>query len=1031
MLAREIKRTESRGMQTMVFNQARALARKICLTKDNRGRAHNQKHPEHNRMKTSTCLSLLAALLLVSGPSATAGELIYSQLSDNQSTFGPSQLWSPTGVNSEVADDFNVVANIDRISAGGFIWGAVDFQGAYVRFYTYGADNKPGALQQEYFLAAGNPNLTFDQYGTIDATLSPAFAATGRHFLSVQPVINYWYWWSSSINAPRGEAFYFRNNAVGEGWHHGDNLNSNTNADVVFDLYGTTTGAGVITSLSESTLPRSGFLQILGTNFGGGGSVLIGGINAPVADWTSTRIVAYVPETAPLTTLQVQVVTTAGSSNTLPLVVTARPASANHVNWRFRMNGPYSFVRPAIGSDGTVYSIDAFSHLYALAPDGGLKWLVRGAGDKGVAVGPDETIYVASEGFIKAYHPDGTEKWTFVQNPRAFICLGVSVGPDGNIYSVGTQGLGVFSLTPSGTLRWTNPEFYDRYIVDYAEIVFGPNGATDQLYFFANNHLRAIRLDGTSVFANSSGLIAQLKPGLQPVVAPDGSVHTVLWSYTPNGNLLWFFQTPYPYNVFTAADIGTDGVHYFVQNLSQLFALNPNGSERWRATVNGYVDGPVVDPLNTQLVMGSQETGDHAGYFVSVGTQTGQELWRSVLPIEDPTVWNPGVGIWGFNQFVNTRGRFAPNGQTAYFITSTATGDNNTSKSFVYSLNTGNGAPLPSPTPSLPISISGSIVYCSNPNANPVPGVVMTLSGSTSTSTSTNDSGNYAFNSVPSGGSYTVMPSKPALTAGAAGINTTDVVAVQRHFLNITALPPDCRLTAADVNGDASINTIDVIAIQRFFLGLSTGTANTGKYSFTPASRSYPSVSANQVNQNYQALVFGDVVSGFVHRPSGSALDLTSVDLPTTGIKIMLPQITVKRALNNLAFPVATTAIAGDNRLVAFQGDLTFDETAVNFASEPVRKAGLTSGNWNVSGNVLPGPGPIRTLRISAYSMDFQPLSGEGPLFELNMSKVEPRTGKLQWAAEPNQFIFIDADLNTQSPSLIGAGSIVSPAERR
>ena len=201
-----------------------------------------------------------------------------------------------------------------------------------------------------------------------------------------------------------------------------------------------------------------------------------------------------------LATLPVQVVNGAGGSNTVSLAVTTRPAAADHVNWRFRMNGPYSFVRPAIGPDGTVYSVDAFAHLYALAPDGGLKWLVRGAGDKGVAVGSDGTIYVASESYIKAFNPDGSAKWTFVQNPRAFICLGVSVGPDGNIYSVGTRRHGRVFAHARGRAALANPEAYDRPIVDYGEIVFGPNGGNQQLYFSANNHLRAVRLDGSSVF---------------------------------------------------------------------------------------------------------------------------------------------------------------------------------------------------------------------------------------------------------------------------------------------------------------------------------------------------------------------------------------------------------------------------------------------------------------------------------------------------------------------------------------------------
>ena len=268
-----------------------------------------------------------------------------------------------------------------------------------------------------------------------------------------------------------------------------------------------------------------------------------------------------------------------------------------------------------------------------------------------------------------------------MQNPRAFICLGVSVGPDGNIYSVGTEGMGVFSLTPAGTLRWTNPELYDRPIVDYAEIVFGPNGSNQQLYFSANNHLRAVRLDGNSVFT----IRAAHGPA---AVAPDGSVHPRSRPTRPMATCFGSSPTPYPYNVFTPPDIGSDGTHYFVQNLSQLFALNPNGSQRWHATLNGYVDGPIVDPLNTQLVMGSTDTLDHAGFILSASAQDGHELWRVILPMEDPTVWNPAVGIFGFNQFSNTRARFTADGQTAYIITATATGDNNTSKSFVYSLNT-------------------------------------------------------------------------------------------------------------------------------------------------------------------------------------------------------------------------------------------------------------------------------------------------------------------------------------------------------
>jgi hypothetical protein len=137
------------------------------------------------------------------------------------------------------------------------------------------------------------------------------------------------------------------------------------------------------------------------------------------------------------------------------------------------------------------------------------------------------------------------------------------------------------------------------------------------------------------------------------------------------------------------------------------------------------------------------------------------------------------------------------------------------------------------------------------------------LAGSAISSTMTDASGNYLFTSLEAGGNYTVTPTKSALTPGSAGINTVDVLAVQRHFLNI-ALLSGCRLTAADVNGDTRINVIDVIAIQRFVLGITTGIANTGKYQFSPANRTYPGLSGDQTGQSYDALVFGDVASPFV-----------------------------------------------------------------------------------------------------------------------------------------------------------------------
>ena len=189
-------------------------------------------------------------------------------------------------------------------------------------------------------------------------------------------------------------------------------------------------------------------------------------------------------------------------------------------------------------------------------------------------------------------------------------------------------------------LRWTKPEPYQRPIVDYAEIVFGPNGTKQQLYFSANTHMRGVGLDGSSVFTVTRG---------QPAVAPDGSVHNTFTSYAPSGSINWNFVSDYPVNVTSPPDIGSDGIHYFVQNTVELFALNPDGSQRWHRTLDDYVDGPMVDPQNTQLLVGSATTLNFAGYIISESAQDGHELWRVNLPAEA-----------GFNQSTDTRARFRP-----------------------------------------------------------------------------------------------------------------------------------------------------------------------------------------------------------------------------------------------------------------------------------------------------------------------------------------------------------------------------------
>ena len=653
-----------------------------------------------SRRGQSLPLLALAAALLASRPAA-ASELIFSQAVDNQSIHGPSNHVPAGPIDAEVADDFDLTASVDRVVAWGFIFPNVgaDFSGAFVRFYAATDNGGPGALQSEAFVAAGDPNLVngLAAGGWLDITLATPFAATGRHFVSVQPVVtDAWYRWSANSGAVHGQPFYYRDPGSGvPNWQNDDGLGS-PNTDIAFDLYGTVTGAAHIDGLSAASLPRSGYLEIFGTNFGGGGSVQIAGLDAPVANWQDGRIVAYVPELASLGTADVRVTNGTGQpSNSAALAVTTRQPDGR-VRWRFRMDGPYAEVRPAVGPDGTIYAVDAFDHLYALTADGGLKWLVRGAGGKGVAVATDGSVYTGSESSIRAFNPDGSEQWTFVEDPSAFILVGVAVGPDGNVYAAATEGMGVFSLTPGGTLRWQSPNPYLRVPISYNEIVFGDNGGTGQLYFFANRHLQGFTLAGDPVFYIEGG-VAQMQVAASPAVGPDGNVHTANAEYSPGGSLLWTFTNPYPMSVFSKSTVDSFGIHYYVQNLSQLFAVNADGSQKWHMQLADYVDGPIVDPTAAQIVLRGADTLDHPGQILSTSTADGAELWRVVLPMEN-----------GFNQFVDSRATFTGDGLTAYMVTATATGDNATSRSFVYSLDASFLPPPPPPPAPEVVSLTPS-----------------------------------------------------------------------------------------------------------------------------------------------------------------------------------------------------------------------------------------------------------------------------------------------------------------------------------
>lgn len=353
------------------------------------------------------------------------------------------------------------------------------------------------------------------------------------------------------------------------------------------------------------------------------------------------------------------------------------PVAEQHFLWRVQLDGMYSAVRPAVGPSGTIYAVDVLDHLFAVSSDGTVQWSVADAGSKGVDVGPDGTIYTANENWIKAFRPDGSLKWTFVQSPRAFVLIDVAVGPDGHVYAVASSGMGVFSLadTPSGpVLRWTNPEAYSRTFVGYTEIEFGPtsDGDDHQLYFYANGHTRAVRLsDGESVFTIGGG---NTRPRVSAV---DGTWHRPATAHDPDASLVWSFD--FPVGVGTnEPTLGPDGTHYAINGGQTLYAIDPNGFEDWRASLDEFSFSQDVDPTGSLLILETQRTNTHPQALLAVTATNGNALWRMEFPPD-------GTGL---DQFIDSGTAFSADGDTAYVMTAIAGGGTGLSRSYLNAVRT-------------------------------------------------------------------------------------------------------------------------------------------------------------------------------------------------------------------------------------------------------------------------------------------------------------------------------------------------------
>jgi len=286
-------------------------------------------------------------------------------------------------------------------------------------------------------------------------------------------------------------------------------------------------------------------------------------------------------------------------------------------------------------------------------------------------------------------------------------------------------------------------------------------------------------------------------------------------------------------------------------------------------------------------------------------------------------------------------------------------------------------------------TISGTITYANTPagqQARFVPGVLLSAAGTPQGSATSNSSGLYSIMGLGSG-PYTVTPSK---SGDVNGISSLDAARVAQHVAGLIALTPNQQV-AGDATNNGSLSSLDAARIAQTAAGIANpGIA--GQWKFSPASRTYASLPGSTANENYGAILVGDVTGNWTaptqpvaELDKGSDRKLAALAAETestaSGVPVSLPA----NAWGGLSATVTIPVTIGDTTgrgIVAYDFVLAFDQSVLVPAATPVTTTGTMSNGWTIT----PNTGTPGQITVSGFNTTA--LTGSGALLNLHFNVV-------------------------------------------
>ncbi|HEX8650066.1 MAG TPA: carboxypeptidase regulatory-like domain-containing protein [Pyrinomonadaceae bacterium] len=453
--------------------------------------------------------------------------------------------------------------------------------------------------------------------------------------------------------------------------------------------------------------------------------------------------------------------------------------------------------------------------------------------------------------------------------------------------AVGSESLNTGVAFPSSTSWGT-----------YIDGDFAPQlGSTDKIQ---NNDSRM----QNTVYRNGSLWCAQTV--FLPVIRPHTRAGVQWWELTPAGTVKQVGRiedtTGQKFYAFPSIAVN--------KNNDVLVGYSSFSSQQYASANYSFRKG--TDPLNTMQSSYVVKPGESPYYKTFSGDENrwGDYSATVVDPVNDLDMWviqeyaamPAGASLWG-----TWWGRVA---------VATAT-------------------PTPTPTPTATYTISGRVMV----GTSGLDGVTMKLTGSRTLTQTTASGGNYSFAGLPTG-NYTVTPVRAGYTFNPA----------QASFNNLSANQTAANFTATansyTISGRILIGTSPLAGVTVKLTGSRTLSATTDSlgnykfaaltgggnytvtpskvgYKFTPVSRTFTALSANQTTANFSAAVQNFSISG---RVMVGTTTLAGVTMKLTGTRTLT---TTTTSLGGYKF--ANLPAGGNYTVTPVKTGYTFNPVKTSF----------------------------------------------------------------------------------------------------